>query len=169
MTTEYPLQEGEPIHGLARELLDAANDPSQVAWSPRPDTPGGGVFVVTDETVAQRVLDRRRERAQGEQDRINASLAAADERDSSEAVASGLLTPAEAGFAANAGTDPGAPGTEGERLDDEESDEDAEPTEDDPATAEDESAPKTTAAKRRAAKAAKAAAAPADDAEQKTE
>lgn len=68
MTAEYTVGEGQTVGELARELLDTAReldrDPSVIAWTPRPDTDGGGVFVVTDTEVAQRVLERRQRRAE---------------------------------------------------------------------------------------------------------
>lgn len=110
MTTEYPLQPGDTHESLARDLLEQAANPDQVHWSPRPDVHGGGVYVVADEGIAQRVRELRAARRREEAERIEASKAAADERDSHPDVAEGLLTPAEAGFPANAGTDPGSAG-----------------------------------------------------------
>lgn len=115
MTTEYVLTEGDVLQEVARDLLEQAASPDQVHWSPRPDVYGGGVFVLADEGIAQRTIERRRARRADEAARIEAAQKAADERDSDPAVAEGLATPAEAGFAANAGTDPGSAG-EAERI-----------------------------------------------------
>lgn len=68
MTAEYTVNEGETIGDLARELLAAAealgHSPDVIAWSHRPDTPGGGVFIVTADEVAAEVLARRQVRAE---------------------------------------------------------------------------------------------------------
>lgn len=110
MSTEYMLEPGQSHEELAQDLLSQAGDPSQVTWSPRPDVFGGGVYVLADEGIAQRTRELRKARFDAEAKRIEEAQAAADRRDSNEAVASGLLTPAEAGFAANGGTDPGSAG-----------------------------------------------------------
>lgn len=101
MTTEYYLQEGDTHESLARDLLEQAANPDQVHWSPRPDVYGGGVYLLSDGSIAERVREARAARRAEEGKRIEASLKAAAERDSHEDVASGLLTPAEAGFAAS--------------------------------------------------------------------
>lgn len=167
MTTEYVLVEGDNLQEVARDLLEQAASPDQVHWSPRPDVYGGGVFVLSDETIAQRTVERRRARRAEEAAQIEASQKAADERDSHPAVAEGLATPAEAGFAANAGTDPGSAG-EAERIrqdtaaqqltpeEESDADEDDE-TDDDDETPDDgvpAEKPLTTAQKRAAKKAA---------------
>jgi hypothetical protein len=136
VTTEYYLQEGDVQADVARDLLEQAEHPDQVHWSPRPDVYGGGVYVLGDESIAQRTLAVRKARRQEEADRIAANLAAADERDSHEAVASGLATPGEAGFPANTGTDPGS-GAEGAASDD------AQAEGDEAVTTEDEGAEET--------------------------
>jgi hypothetical protein len=165
MTTEYVLGPDDTHKSLAQDLLSQAAHPDQVHWSPRPDVPGGGVYVLADEGIAQRVREMRAARRAEEEQRIQVAQAAAEERDSHEDVASGLLTPAEAGFPANAGTDPGSAGEaeanaqavadgntatapdDAAVADDETADE---PVADDPSTPEDES--KMTPAQRRAAK-----------------
>jgi hypothetical protein len=180
MTTEYVLEPGQTHEELAQELLAQAASPYQVHWSPRPDVYGGGVYVLADEGIAQRTREAMQARRAEEAQRIADAQKAADERDSQEDVASGLLTPAEAGFSANAGTDPGSAG-EAERnaaatadeepvADDEDGDEaDEEPVADDPATPGDES--KMTPAQRRAAarRAKQEAAAQASPTEEKSE
>lgn len=188
MTTEYVLAEGDNLQEVARDLLEQAASPDQVHWSPRPDVYGGGVFVLSDETIAQRTIERRRARRSEEAAQIEQAQKAADERDAHPAVAEGLATPAEAGFAANAGTDPGSAG-EADRIrettssdqdaaeqqgtaslsteDEGDEDEDAGSDADDdgvPATK-----PLTTAQKRAAAKAAKEKASADAAAEEKTE
>ena len=110
MTTEYPLGPDDTHESLAQDLLEQAASPDQVHWSPRPDVFGGGVYVLDDEGIAQRVREVRTARRQEEAERIAAAQQAADQRDSHEDVASGLLTPAGAGFPANVGTDPGSAG-----------------------------------------------------------
>lgn len=102
MTTEYILQEGDTHESLARDLLEQAAHPDQVVWRPRPDVYGGGVYELADSSIAERVREARAARRTEEAAAIEASLKAADERDASEDVASGLFTPAEAGFPANA-------------------------------------------------------------------
>lgn len=174
MTTEYVLVEGDNVQEVARDLLDQAESPDQVHWSPRPDVYGGGVYVLADEGIAQRTIAARRARRGEQAAQIEASQQAAEKRDSDPAVAEGLATPAEAGFAANAGTDPGSAGEAdriaGDTSDDADDDGDAE----DDAEADDDGVPAdkplTTAQKRAAAKAAKekAAATPAAP-EEKTE
>lgn len=110
MTTEYMLEPGQSHEELARDLLEQAGSPDQVHWSPRPDVYGGGVYVLADSGIAERTRQVRMARRAEEAQRIEASLAAAEERDSDPAVADGTLTPDEAGFAPNAGTDPGSAG-----------------------------------------------------------
>lgn len=164
MTTEYVLTEGDVLQEVARDLMDQAESPDQVHWSPRPDVYGGGVFVLADEGIAQRTVAARRARRAEQAAQIEAAQKAADERDSDPAVAEGLATPAEAGFAADRAVAP-AP------LEDADDDEDAEDDEaDDDEDAEPVEQPLTTAQKRAAAKAAKQkAAADAAAAEEKAE
>lgn len=166
MTTEYYLQEGDVHADVARDLLEQAANPEQVHWSPRPDVPGGGVFVLAEEGIAQRTLAARRAKRLDETARIKAAQAAADERDSDPAVAEGLATPSEAGFPASGGTDPGAAAVTEEHGDDEEplDDEDAD---DEPDEAEEK--PLTPAQKRAAARAARQQAAEESKTEAKTE
>jgi hypothetical protein len=142
MTTEYMLEPGQSHEELARDLLEQAESPDQVHWSPRPDVPGGGVYLLADAAIAERVRAVRAARRTEEAARIADSLAAAEKRDSNEDVASGLLTPGEAGFPA----DRVVAAPEDEEPED---DEDDVSTEDDPATPEDES--KMTPAQKRAA------------------
>lgn len=97
---EYVLAEDDNQEEVVRQLLKEADDPSAVAWSPRPDVPHGGVYVVPD-PVAEKVLAARRAVRDTEAKRISDAQAAAEKRDSNEAVASGLATPAEAGFPAD--------------------------------------------------------------------
>jgi hypothetical protein len=149
MTTEYYLQEGDTHESLARDLLEQAANPEQVVWRPRPDVFGGGVYELADEAIAQRVREVRAARRRDEAAQIEASQKAAEDRDSHEDVASGLLTPAEAGFPANAGTDPGSAreAEEAEEADDEEVVEDE--ADDEPSEGDDE--PRLTPAQKRAA------------------
>ena len=158
---EYVLQPGDEPADVARSLLERAGSPDGVHWSPRPDVPGGGVFVVTDDEVAAAVAKDRHESRRIEAERIEAAQKAADERDA-KADETGL-TPLELGFPANAGTDPGSAG-EAERNaeatstpaeSDDDADADDEPATDDPETPENEAA--MTPADRRAARRAKAA------------
>lgn len=107
MATEYGLQDGDNTADLARELIDRAG-PENVHWAPRPDTPGGGVFVVNDDQAAADVLKARKLRRDAETARIEEAQKAADERD--KAIDGTGVTPAEAGFPANSGTDPGSTG-----------------------------------------------------------
>lgn len=105
---DYVMTEDEDQTAVVQELLANAEDPDHVQWRPRSGVPHGGVYEVPDD-LAEKLLAHRRARADAQAQRIATAQAAADERDSSEAVASGLVTPAEAGFAANATGDPGAP------------------------------------------------------------
>jgi hypothetical protein len=125
---EYIMAEDETAAEVARALLDQAASPDDVHWSPRPDVPGGGVFVVRDEEVVARVVAARAHaRAEAEQPPPSAEPAGeeADEEPGDEET---------------------EPLTEG----------DEEPAVDDPTTPEDEAAMTPTA--RRAARRAKAAA-----------
>jgi hypothetical protein len=105
---EYVLRDDEVQQDVARQLIDNAENPADVVWRPRSGVPHGGVYEVPDE-LAEKLLEHRKAVADADAQRIADAQAAADERDSSEGVASGLLTPAEAGFAANASGDPGGP------------------------------------------------------------
>jgi hypothetical protein len=162
---EYVLHEDDDQQEVVRELLAKTDHPGQVTWSPRPDVPHGGVYVVPED-LATEVLASRKAAREAQVQRIADAQAAADERDSHEAVAQGLATPAEAGFPASVGGDPGAPGTEDgtvkggtfhPAVDETETEgelaEDAadDAVVDDPSTPEDEAA---TAQKRREARAA---------------
>jgi hypothetical protein len=147
---EYVLKEGEEHADVARRLLAESDDPNGVLWAPRPDTYGGGVYVVNNEETVAKVARDLQQVRDDQAKRIADAQAAADERDA-KADETGL-TPSQLGFPANSGSDPGAPGTEGTPQDD---DEDDTPVEDDPATPEDESQ-MTPAQKRKAARLAKA-------------
>jgi hypothetical protein len=152
---EYVLKEGEEHADVARRLLAESDDPNSVLWAPRPDTYGGGVYVVNNEETVAKVARDLQQVRDDQAKQIAAAQAAADERDA-KADETGL-TPAQLGFPANAGADPGAPGTEGVTpevgAEDDETTE--EPVADDPATPEDESQ-MTPAQKRKAARQAKA-------------
>jgi hypothetical protein len=159
MTTEYVLEPGQSHEELARDLLEQAASPNQVTWSPRPDVFGGGVYVLADEGIAQRVREVRAARREEQAKQIADAQAAANERDASADVAAGLLTPAEAGFSANAGTDPGSAAeaarnaeNTGDADDAEDEEEAAEEATETPA---EEEKPLTPAQKRAAAKKAK--------------
>lgn len=104
---EYVLGEDENQEKVVQELLANANHPDDVVWRPRSGVPHGGVYEIQDELMDRLVEHRRAQRA-AETERTEARIAAADERDATPAVAEGLVTPAEAGFAANAQGDPGA-------------------------------------------------------------
>jgi hypothetical protein len=164
MTTEYMLEPGQSHDELARDLLEQAASPDQVHWSPRPDVYGGGVYVLADEGIAQRTREVRAARRAEQARQIEQAQAAAEERDSHPDVAEGLLTPAEAGFAANAGTDPGSAGAaEANAEATADTAKDAEDAADEAETAEDDGADEaaeaklTPAQKRAAAKKAKQA------------
>jgi hypothetical protein len=174
---EYVMHpEDNPVE-VVRALLDRVDDPQAVMWSPRPDVPGGGVYVVRDEETVAEVSRLQQAKRDEQAKAIADAQAAADARDA-KADETGL-TPAELAIPASTGTDPGAPGTEGVQAtpeaasrgdgllapeitanpdgtvstDGEESDPDtgeSEPVADDPTTPEDES--KMTPAQRRAAK-----------------
>lgn len=180
---EYVMHPEDDSVEVARGLLDRVEDPQAVMWSPRPDVPGGGVFVVRDEETVAEVARVQQQKRDTQAQQIADAQAAAEQRDA-KADETGL-TPTELGFPASTGADPGAPGTEGVRASDEaaargdgllapevtenpdgtvSSEEDdpdtGESATDDPSTPEDES--KMTPAQRRAAKrkaAAEAAAA----------
>lgn len=175
MTAEYPLRHGDNPAEVAQMLLDRADAPEHIQWAPRPDTPGGGVFVVHDEAVAADVARLRQEQRDAEAQRIEAAQTAADERDA-KADETGL-TPAELGYPAAGGTDPGSAAeaqanaevtadavTSTEPLADEPPAEDEEPVADDPSTPEDES--KMTTAQRRKARKATAPAAAEESSEE---
>lgn len=143
MATEYYLEEGDTHESLAQELLAQAENPDQVHWAPRPDVHGGGVYLLADAGIAERTRAARQAQRDEDARLIADALAAAKARDEDPDVASGLATPAEAGFPASiVPTEPA------------EDDADEEPTPDDPATPEDESK-MTPAQKRAAAKKAK--------------
>lgn len=141
---EYVMAEGDTAADVARALLDRAESPDDVHWSPRPDVPGGGVFVVRDEAV---VADVAHELAQAREERERA----ADEGEP-EPVPAG---PTEEGVDTSAALDVTPPAA-GENAAETVESEDDEPATDDPDTPEDES--KMTPAQRRAARRAKAAA-----------
>lgn len=101
MTTEYYLEEGDTHESVARDLLEQAEHPDQVHWSPRPDVHGGGVYLLADHGIAERTRQARQARRAEEAQQIADALAAAEERDSHPDVAEGLATPAEAGFPAS--------------------------------------------------------------------
>lgn len=101
MTTEYYLEEGDTHESVARDLLEQAEHPDQVHWSPRPDVHGGGVYLLADHGIAERARQARQARRAEEAQQIADALAAAEERDSHPDVAEGLATPAEAGFPAS--------------------------------------------------------------------
>jgi hypothetical protein len=157
---EYQMAEDDVPAEVSRALIDKAG-PENVHWSPRPDVPGGGVFVVSDDAAVAHVAQVRAEARRAEAERIAAAQAAAEERDA-KADETGM-TPNELGFSANAGTDPGSRGeaernaeVTGDAEPTEPAEGDEEPAVDDPATADDEAA--MTPAQRRAARRAKAAA-----------
>jgi hypothetical protein len=152
---EYVIKEGEDHADVARRLLAESDDPNGVVWAPRPDTYGGGVYVVNNEETVAKVARDLQQARDLEAQRITDAQAAADERDA-KADETGL-TPAQLGFPANAGTDPGAPGTEGtpSEVDEDDDAETGESVEDDPATPEDESQ-MTPAQRRKAARQRKA-------------
>lgn len=151
---EYVLKEGEEHADVARRLLAESDDPNGVLWAPRPDTYGGGVYVVNNEETVAKVARDLQQVRDDQAKQIADAQAAADKRDA-RADETGL-TPTQLGFPANAGSDPGAPGTEGTPQDvEDDGDEDDTPVEDDPATPEDESQ-MTPAQKRKAARLAKA-------------
>lgn len=104
---EYVLGQDEDQTKVAQELLANADHPDHVVWRPRSGVPHGGVYEVPDE-LADRLAEHRRALRDAEAARIEDAQAAADERDAHEDVADGVLTPAEAGFAANLAPDPGA-------------------------------------------------------------
>jgi hypothetical protein len=81
MTTEYPLQEGDDPVKLAQDLIEQATDPDHVHWYPRPDTAGGGVFVLADPTIAERVRAKRQADAEAE---AQAKLAKAAEAETDD-------------------------------------------------------------------------------------
>lgn len=121
---EYVLAHGDDPAEVARLLIDNSADADHVHWYPRPDVPGGGVFVVEDESVAANISqEMARRRAEAE-----AARAAAE-----------VEEPAA-----------GEPADEDEATEDETEEGDGEPVADDPATPEDES--KMTPAQRRAAR-----------------
>lgn len=166
MPAEFVLQPDDDPTEVARQLLDRAEAPEHVHWFPRPDTPGGGVFVVHDERVAAEVVQARQAARAEQAARIEAAQAKAEERD--QAADETGLTPGELGFPAAGGTDPGSAaemqanadataevqagegGEEGEPADEE-------PVADDPSTPEDESKAQSTTAARRAARRNRAA------------
>lgn len=170
MATEYALGPDDTHESLAKDLLEQAEHPGQVTWSPRPDVHGGGVYVLADEGIAQRVREVRYARRAEDARKQEAAEAFAKTRDESPDVAEGLATPAEAGFPASIGGDPGAAGTEtapAETVEDE-GPADEEPADDNSTTPEDESRQtpaQKRAAKREAAKKAEAEAAAAEKTE----
>lgn len=106
MATEYAIGVGETMTEIARELIDRAGS-DKVAWAPRPDTHGGGVFIVDDDQAAEDVRRARALRFAAEAERIVKAQRAADDRD--QAIDGTGLTPSEAGFPAATGQDPGSP------------------------------------------------------------
>lgn len=109
--SEYVLGVDENPEQTVRELLAHADDPASVVWSPRPDVPHGGVYVIPD-ALSEKVLAARQAVRDAQAKQIQQGLDFAEQRDSHDAVVQGLATPAEAGFPAAVGNDPGAPGTE---------------------------------------------------------
>lgn len=108
---EYVMHPDDNPVEVVRGLLDKVDDPAKVMWSPRPDVPGGGVYVVNDEEAVAAVVAERKAARDAEAQRIADAQAAADKRDA-KADETGL-TPSELGIPASTGTDPGAPGTAG--------------------------------------------------------
>ena len=108
---EYVLREDEDQEKVAQELLANADHPDHVVWRPRSGVAHGGVYEIED-GLAERLLEHRRAVAAAEQQRIEEAQELADERDSTDGVAEGLLTPAEAGFAANRVSDLGSGDTD---------------------------------------------------------
>lgn len=102
---DYVMADDDNPTEVAQQLIAAAGA-DNVHWYPRPDTPGGGVFAVNDEQAVADVVRKRQQARTEEAERIAASQKAADERDR-KADETGL-TPAQLGFAANTGTDPGS-------------------------------------------------------------
>jgi hypothetical protein len=101
---EIVIQADDDQGQVARDLLGKAGDsPERVVWTPRPNVPHGGVYVV-DEGLADEYRQLVLQRREAEASAIEARLAAAEKRDAE--VADTGLTPAELGFPAN--TDAGA-------------------------------------------------------------
>jgi hypothetical protein len=97
---EYVLAEDDDQEQVVQGLLKDADDPASVSWSPRPNTPHGGVYIVPD-ALAEKAIKARQDRRDAEAKRITDAQAAADKRDTDPAVQAGLATPSEAGFPAD--------------------------------------------------------------------
>jgi hypothetical protein len=117
---EYVLREDEDLTATVQELLANADHPDDVRWQPRSGVPHGGVYEIS-EALSDKVIAHRRAVRDAEAKRIEDAQAAADERDADPAVAEGLATPEEAGFAANTPADL----SQGDDDDADESDDDA--------------------------------------------
>lgn len=102
---EYVLQDGDTHLDVARALIAKAGADA-VDWSPRPDVPGGGVYVVRDEQALASFVQERQAARQAEAERIATAQKAADERDAK--LDETGATPAELGMSPNLGTDPGS-------------------------------------------------------------
>lgn len=88
---EIALTDEDNHQEMAQELLKAAGDrPEDVVWSPRPDTPRGGVFVVPDE-LAERFAPEWETRRQAK-----AEEAAEAEADAAAAAAADAQAEADA-------------------------------------------------------------------------
>jgi hypothetical protein len=147
---EYVLREDEDLTATVQELLANADHPDDVRWQPRSGVPHGGVYEIS-EALSDKVIAHRRAVRDAEAKRIEDAQEAADKRDADPAVAEGLATPAEAGFAANTPADL----SQGDD-DADESDDDADQGDDDAArdedadAAKDENPPATRKHRRRA-------------------
>jgi hypothetical protein len=87
---------------VAQELLAQAEHPDHVVWTPRSNTPHGGVFTVPDDKIED-LVSRRENARQASEQATQARLDAASERD--ELASRTGLTPAELGFAASGPAD----------------------------------------------------------------
>lgn len=95
---EVYIGEDESKEQVARELLDQAEHPDHVVWTPRSNTAHGGVFTVPDDKAEELIARRVRAREADDQ-ALQERLGRAAERD--ELASRTGLTPAELGFSAS--------------------------------------------------------------------
>lgn len=82
---EYVLAEGDDLEKVVQGLLADADDPNDVVWSPRPNTPHGGVYVVPDALAEKAVAARKARETQAETAEDETSAEEADETAEDEA------------------------------------------------------------------------------------
>lgn len=77
---EIIVKDDETPQDVARELLDQAEHPDHVVWTPRSNTPHGGVFTVPDDKVEE-LASRRQAAREASQKATQRRIDAMNERD----------------------------------------------------------------------------------------